>query len=105
MLVTTESGSQYEIEADRIRRVNDRHTKRGDGDWQPLVSMLPNPPKPGYHMLLVMKSLARYGDDDIGTPPDLVDEVTTRRTSRVTSVDSGWLAPQPSIAPEGVTEL
>ena len=104
MLVTTESGSQYEIEADRVRRVNRDHTKRGDGDWQPLVSMFPPRPVVGSPMTLTMKSLARYGGDDIGTPPELADEVTTRRTSRVTSVDSGWLAPQPSSTPKGVEE-
>jgi hypothetical protein len=86
MLVTTESGSQYEIEADRIRRVNNRHTKRGDGDWQPLVSMFPARPVVGSPMILTMKSLSRYGGDDFGTPPELGDETTTRRTTTVTEI-------------------
>lgn len=86
MLVTTESGSQYEIEADRIRRVSAVHTKRGDGDWQPLVSLSPRVPVIGSPLLIVMKSLARYGVDDYGTPPERVDEVTTRRTTAVTEV-------------------
>lgn len=95
MLVTTESGSQYEIEADRVRRINPAHTKRGDGDWQPLVSMFPKVPKVGYPMVLVVESLTRYGGDDLGTPPELADEVTTRRTTSVTAIE------EPSNTQEG----
>ncbi len=97
MIVTTESGSVYEFEADRVRRVNTDATKRGDGEWQTLFTMFPKTPTVGHPMVLVLESLARYGGDDQGTPPEFVSGETTRRTTPVTEV-SGSLDSLPSIA-------
>jgi hypothetical protein len=81
--ITTESGAVYEIDGSRVRRVNPSHEKRGDGDWQQLRTMFPKTPMLGYPMVLVMDTLRRYGGDDHGTPDDLADDVTTRRTTPV----------------------
>lgn len=104
VLVETESGSTYEFEGNRVRRVNESANKRGDTEWQPLVTMFPKTPTVGYPMLLVLKSLVRYGGDDHGTPPDRADEVTTRRTTTVTNV-SGSPIDLPSIAQSPRSEL
>ena len=86
MIVRTESGSTYEFNGDRVRRINPTVGKRGDGDWQRLIMMYPETPRVGISMTLVMASLARYGADDAGTPPELGGE-TTRHTTPVTLVD------------------
>jgi len=86
VIVTTESGSVYEIESTRVRRVNPDATKRGDGDWQELLTMFPKTPTVGHPMLLVMKSLAHLGQDDYGTPRELASGETTRRTTPVVEV-------------------
>ena len=86
MIVHTESGSTYEFYGDYVRRINPTVGKRGDGEWQPLIMMYPKTPRVGEAMLLEMVSLARYGADDVGTPPELAGE-TTRHTTPVTLVD------------------
>lgn len=87
MIVTTESGSRYEIESDRVRRVNRGAVKRGDNEWQPLLSFAPNPPVIGEVLWFTVESLARYGADDYGTPASRVARETTRRTTAVVSVE------------------
>lgn len=86
MKFTTYSGSQYEIEERRIRRVNDTASKRGDGDWQELV----NRPRieVGQPAVLTMISLAKYGSDDYGTNPLEASPYTTRITSTVTEIEN-----------------
>jgi hypothetical protein len=83
---TTYSGSQYEIEGHRIRRVNHEAAKRGDEEWQELV----NRPhiEVGQSAILTMISLSRYGSDDYGTPIEDVSPYTTRITSTVTEIEN-----------------
>lgn len=70
MRVTTESGSIYEIEEGRVRRLS-VWTLRRDGEW--LTLHRPVRPEVGVSMLLALEPL---GEGDI----------TIRRTSRVTEV-------------------
>lgn len=88
--VTTESGAKYEFEnrdgQEFVRRVNPDYEKRGDGDWQVLLDLFPEIPTVGQSLVIVMESLARYGQDDHGTPPELVSNVTTRRTTPIIEV-------------------
>ena len=85
----TESGAVYEYvmqgETPMIRRVNPEHEKRGDGEWQELLTPLSAGSLEGYRMVLVMRSLAHYGQDDYGTSPEDAEAsgVTTRVTTRV----------------------
>jgi len=85
----TESGAVYEYtvldETPMIRRVNPDHEKRGDGEWQEMLTPLPTGSLEGYRMVLVMKSLARYGQDDHDTSPEDAEAsgVTSRVTTRV----------------------
>jgi len=85
----TESGAVYEYvmqgETPMIRRVNPEHEKRGDGEWQELLTPLSTGSLEGYRMVLVMRSLAHYGQDDYGTSPGDAESsgVTTRVTTRV----------------------
>lgn len=70
MRVTTESGSVYEIEDGRVRRLS-VWTMRGDGDWVALLR--PVRPEVGVSMLLMLEALGE-------------GNLTVRRTSRVTEV-------------------
>ena len=85
MIVRTESGAVYELRGNQVRRYNPTHVKRGDDEWQTLV----NEPWPevGERMYLVMESLAAYGPDDHGTPPDRVDKYTRRTTTPVIRIE------------------
>lgn len=85
--VTTESGAVYEFADGKVRRVNESHEKRGDGDWQKLLRLNPTPIRVGMRMTLTMESLSRYGSDDHGTAPEDASPVTTRTTTRVRSID------------------
>lgn len=80
MRVTTESGAVYEFAGNHVRRVNESHVKRSDGDWVRLITMYPPTPEVGVSMVLVLESLAPYGVDDHGTtnPSDVTERVTTR---------------------------
>lgn len=89
MRFTTQSGASYEIQPGRVRRVNPGAVKRGDGDWQELVAMIPVNPRVGERVTLVMGSLAHYGADDIGTPREMASGTTTRTTTRVVSIEGG----------------
>ena len=86
--IHTESGAVYEFAGDRVRRVNPDHNKRGDGDWQVLVTQFPKTPIVGSPMVLVVESLAHYGGDDYGTPPEKVSDTTTRRTTPVARIEA-----------------
>lgn len=77
----TWSGSRYEINHGKIRRLNPDAEKRGDGDWQKLY-ILPEL-WVGNSAILVMESLSGYGSDDYGNVGDL----TTRRTSEIVGID------------------
>ena len=85
-LIDTESGARYEFDGGRVRRVNPDHNKRGDGEWQVLVSRFPETPVVGSPMVLVMESLSRYGEDDYGTSPEFVGDTTTRTTTPVVRI-------------------
>ena len=74
------------IDGGRVRRVNPDHNKRGDGEWQVLVSRFPETPVVGSPMVLVMESLSRYGEDDYGTSPEFVGDTTTRTTTPVVRI-------------------
>jgi hypothetical protein len=86
-LVHTESGAIYEFRNNKARRVNPSHNKRGDGEWQTLITRFPKTPVVGSPMVLVLASLTRYGPDDIGTDPGEASPVTTRRTTPVISIE------------------
>lgn len=83
-IIETESGAIYEIDDNRVRRVNPADQKRGDGDWQTLISQ-PHI-EIGHPMTLVMESLAHLGTDDYGTRRELASSYTTRRTTAVAKV-------------------
>ena len=87
MKITTQSGSAYEIQGNRVRRINPGHEKRGDGDWQDLIALIPSTPVVGQRMILSMGSLAHLGPDDIGTPRKHASGTTTRTTTPVTSIE------------------
>lgn len=86
MKFKTATGSEYEIIADRIRRINPSATKRRDGEWVNLVR------KPyievGYSAVLTLESLAAEGPDDFGTLLSEATQFTTRTTSTVTEVEN-----------------
>lgn len=77
----TESGSAYEVEGNRIRRLNEHYEKRADGDW---VLLLDSRIEVGERAILVLESLSPYGPDDHG----YTGSVTTRTTSIVTRRDT-----------------
>lgn len=85
----TKSGAVYEYTVvdgvPMIRRVNHDHEKRGDGEWQEMLTPLSSGSLVGFRLLLVLKSLARYGQDDSGTSAEEADasSVTTRVTTHV----------------------
>lgn len=85
----TESGAVYKYTVvdgmPMIRRVSHDHEKRGDGEWQEMLTPLSAGSLVGYRVVLVMRSLARYGQDDHGTSPEDAEAsgVTTRVTTRV----------------------
>lgn len=77
----TWSGSRYEINHGKVRRLNPTAEKRGDGDWHTLY-ILPEL-WIGAPAILVMESLSKYGEDDYGNVGDL----TTRRTSDIVGIE------------------
>lgn len=87
----TRSGAVYEYKVEDgtplIRRINPEHEKRGDGEWQVLLEPLPDRSLVGAIAVLVLSSLARYGEDDHGTPREVAARsgVTTRVTTTVVS--------------------
>ena len=87
----TRSGAVYEYKVEDgtplIRRINPEHEKRGDGEWQILLEPLPDRSLVGAIAVLVLSSLARYGEDDHGTPHEVAARsgVTTRATTTVVS--------------------
>lgn len=87
MWFRTESGSMYEVDAQngRIRRVNERHEKRGDEAWQRYFGISPWPVAVGHNVVIAQESLAHLGPDDNGAvePESLT---TVRTTSRVVEV-------------------
>lgn len=89
--ITTDSGAIYKIgkkfQRDYVIRENPNHEKRGDGEYQVLISVYPNPPEVGKRMVLEMESLIRYGSDDEGTAPEDAAPTTTRTTTIVRSID------------------
>ena len=87
MRITTQSGSVYEIEDNRIRRMNASHEKRGDGDWQALFSIHPNHFDVGDRLVIVMGSLAHIGPDDHGTSAKHASPYTTRTTTPITKIE------------------
>lgn len=88
MRFKTKSGSTYEIAefdgVEHVRRLNPDFSKRADGGWTRLRRR--SEVTVGCSVLLVMDSLATLGPDDIGTPGDEVDDVTTRITTEVEEV-------------------
>lgn len=85
MRFKTESGSTYEVEGGRIRRLNSDYTKRADGEWWRYFGISPWPVAVGHSVVIAMESLAELGPDDNGSvePGSLT---TVRTTSRVTEV-------------------
>jgi len=81
--VYTESGAVYQIDGDRIRRVNKNHEKRGDGQW---LQLLTAPTiTVGGSMLLQLQPLDSFGPDDYGM--QFASFTTTRITSPVIKVE------------------
>ena len=80
--VYTESGSTYQVDGDRIRRVNEDHEKRGDGEW---LQLLTAPTiTVGGSMLLQLEPLDSFGPDDFGM--QFASFTTTRITTPVIKV-------------------
>ncbi len=77
----TYSGSRYEINRGKVRRLNPTAEKRVDGEWHELY-ILPEL-WIGAPAILVMESLSKYGEDDYGNVGDL----TTRMTSDIVGID------------------
>ena len=80
--VYTESGSTYQVDGDRIRRVSESDEMRGDNEWLQLL----NTPtiRVGSFMILQLEPLSRFGADDYGIQFNAV--ATTRITTPVTKV-------------------
>lgn len=76
----TYSGSRYELNKGKVRRLNPTSEKRGDGEWHELY-ILPEL-QIGAPAILVMESLSKYGPDDFGGTGAL----TTRRTSDIVGI-------------------
>ena len=77
---TTETGSTYQVDGDRVRRLEYTHGKRGDGEWlrllnEPIVAA-------GSKVFLLLESLSDRGADDYGGRIEA--DATIRITSRVT---------------------
>lgn len=87
MWFRTESGSMYEVDGHRgrIRRVNEGHSKRGDGQWWRFFAISPWPIIVGHGVVITQESLAEHGPDDEGRAvPGSV--ATVRTTTRVMEV-------------------
>ena len=86
----TWTGSRYEINHGKIRRLNPDAEKRGDGNWytmynRPVIEV-------GQSAYLMMESLSHLGADDYGTEGGAL---TTRTTSEVVGFDvfnEEWVA-------------
>lgn len=83
MRFKTLSGSHYEIQDDRIRRVNENYEKRADGRWlrlldEPLIDV-------GWPVVLKLEPLSEIGPDDFGDEAEASPH-TIRITSAVTEV-------------------
>ena len=81
--VYTESGSTYQVDGDRIRRVSESDEKRGDGEWlqllaAPIIAV-------GGSMFLQLEPLDSFGPDDYGM--QFASFTTTRITSPVVKVE------------------
>lgn len=85
--VTTESGSVYEIDGDRIRRLPDprvkRNIMRADGEWKTLLQPMADP-RVGEPLTLILEPLVAYGPDGYGNTHG---GPTMRFTTPVTSVE------------------
>lgn len=82
LVFDTYTGSRYEINHGKIRRLNPDYEKRGDGNWYTLY----NRPEiqVGQSAYLVMESLSHLGADDYGQEGGAL---TTRTTSEVVGID------------------
>lgn len=84
MKFTTYTGSTYEIEDSRVRRINADSKKRADGDW---INLLNNPKVViGDSVEMVLAPLTGYGPDDDGFR-STTSTHTLRVTSAVVSID------------------
>lgn len=82
LVFDTYTGSRYEINRGKIRRLNPDYEKRGDGNWYTLY----NCPEieVGQSAYLMMESLSHLGADDYGQEGG---SLTTRTTSEVVGID------------------
>lgn len=83
LIFETYSGSTYEINHGKIRRLNPDYEKSGDGNWY----ILYNRPEieVGQSAYLMMESLSPLGANDCGQEGG--DAMTTRITSEVVGFD------------------
>lgn len=81
LVFDTYTGSTYEINHGKIRRLNPEYEKRGDGNWYTLY----NRPEieVGQSAYLLMESLSHLGADDYGQEGGAL---TTRTTSEVVGI-------------------
>ena len=88
-ILKTESGSTYEIDGDRIRRVNPHAKKRADDEWVKLLTPLHDVSYVGFPVRLKIENLGAYGPDDEGNRHG--GDATYRMTSIVTydSIEEG----------------
>lgn len=78
----TWSGSRYEINHGKVRRLSPDYEKRGDGKWHKLYN-LPEI-EVGQSAYLMMEPLSHLGADDYGTEGGAL---TTRITSEVVGIE------------------
>lgn len=74
MRVTTESGTQYEIEGSRVRRIEAPHALRRDDEWLDFTFMHDWMPVVGFRMILLLEPLGE-------------GNVTIRTTTPVVSIE------------------
>lgn len=77
----TQTGSIYEVEDGKVRRVNEGYGKRADGDWVDLLGVTDL--EVGRSAILHLVGLDAYGEDDYGNR----GPITTRITSPVTKIE------------------
>lgn len=86
LVFETYTGSTYEVNHGKVRRLNPDYEKRGDGDWYTLY----NRPEieVGRSAYLILESLSPLGPDDYGVQiASMTGNITERLTSEVVGID------------------
>lgn len=94
-LLKTESGAEYEIFGDRVRRLEGAsgNTKRADGEWIKLANaneFSQSESLVGKRLIMQIEQLSALGPDDCGNEQSSVSGGYTTRVSTPVVVDSWW---------------